>query len=155
MISDAQSSESFRTIDPRWDSGAFTRTSVLVAGTASGVRGGGESGRSTRPHPLLEGRLIGAVSTVPVRVCVGSGGNGGIGSNEVDEAEATDAALRDTLAIGDLDVRFRGTILLFLVSESKSERVSLRDTITGSDGDSDEIDDCEPLLEFWDRVART
>ena len=117
---------------------------MVAAGVVSGVSGGEESDMSTRLHPLLDG-LLGTASVVSARACRDSGGTGGIGSTDAEDVEATDAARRDARAIGDLDVRLRGTTLLLAVSDSQSERVSLRDLLMASEGETDEIDDCEPL----------
>ena len=114
----------------------------MVVVIASGVPGNGgegivvgESGASARPHPFRVWSSGAEDSVGRRRWAVG--GVGGL-------AECLEDIRLEALAIGEGDLlRLIGTILLPPPSESKSDRVSTLLGRYGSDGESEEIDDCD------------
>lgn len=109
---------------------------IGVVGT-DGDASGGESGMSTRPQP--------EVVVVAESLKVEFERVGGLRSPPLSEDEEVEVGRTGMClgrgAIGDIDLRFKATFLLG-PSESQSER-PMRGRPNASEGDKDEMDDCE------------
>lgn len=137
-----RSAGSARTIEPRCASVGCTRTVSLFVEDC-GVRGRGGDGKeestlSACAHPLfrlaeLVGRVDASDESVGSLECDVGGLDG------VDDTEP----VRFALAIGEGVLRFRGTILLTLVSTDGIMDVSARRGVLITSGASDDIEDCE------------
>lgn len=116
-------------------------TVIGVVGTG-GDASGGESGMSTRPQPeVLDALDVVVAESLKVEFERA----GGLRSPPLSEDEEVEVGRTGMClgrgAIGDIDLRFKATFLLG-PSESQSER-PMRGRPNASEGDKDEMDDCE------------